>query len=65
MGIVCDRLDNRCSYRTGLLSATPNKPQTQLNSPGTNFQRSRPQYENNPGFVVATASEIANDRTGN
>jgi glucan 1,3-beta-glucosidase len=62
MGMVCDSLSTgQCTYRTGLLNPAPNKPQPLLNSSGTYFTRSRPQYENNPGFVVATANGVKND----
>jgi hypothetical protein len=64
MGMVCDSLDGTCRYQTSLLSPAPNKPQALLNSSGNYFQRSRPQYENNPGFIVATAHGVSNDGTG-
>ncbi len=64
MGMVCQSLDGTCTYQTGLLSPIPNKPQALLNSSGTYFQRSRPQYESNPSFVVATANGVSNDGTG-
>lgn len=64
MGMRYQSLDGSGSYVTGLLDPAPNKPASLLDSSGNIFSRSRPQYEDNPSFVIATANGISNDGTG-
>jgi glucan 1,3-beta-glucosidase len=51
---------------TGLLDPSPNKPSSLLNSSGSWFARSRPQYETYSAseFIIATDNNISNDGTG-
>ncbi|KAF3389749.1 Glucan 1,3-beta-glucosidase [Talaromyces pinophilus] len=50
----------------GLISPSPDKPASLLNSTGDIFERSRPQYESYSAsdFIIATANSISNDATG-
>lgn len=57
-------LDGTGSYETGLLNPAPQKKEQLLDSSGSYFVRSRPQYENNPSFIIATDHGISNDGTG-
>ena len=67
MGSVVDSLATDSVVPiTSLLNPAPNKPTSLLNSSGSWFARSRPQYETYSAseFVIATDNGISNDGTG-
>jgi glucan 1,3-beta-glucosidase len=66
MGSEVDSTTNTLVPVTSLLDPAPDKPASLLNSSGSWFARSRPQYETYSAsqFIVATDNGISNDGTG-